>query len=820
MNNNENFSIDSILSDIERMRNERGDTDASFPKMSNDSVDEAIQEIDRLLGSDVTSLDGFSDYSEPTPVSEIKEAPPTHPTVKTDRHGQEMFKAVTEPTTTDTFEDIFSDSRSDPENSDWTKIVELVKNGGSSLSDESESPSDLDKTKVIGGIASSTTSAAPSSPKASDNSEMVDGQMILQGFIDEEILAPLDEKEVEEDLKKRSRENLGKFRLYQIADEYEPDIPADRELFDEDEKPGEESYNEEERNSLKEYRHSDQKKNFIKILQEDRRSSFLSACGLIVTEIAMIVLSVLSSKADESAQLIYLGICLLLLSVSAALSVSNLISGFGALFKLKPTCHSASALLLAVTLVHSIVLFIFPDSPGIGGIYCAATGLSLLLSKLSELFKALGILENFKFCAFSHCDELYAVKSIESKAESCEIAKPLMLGEPNLKYSQKIKFPSKFFENSDFTSSIDRMCKITIPAALGLGIISAIAAWIKSKAALGALTAFTASLCISLPAGAAFAIIFPTVIAMMSLNKKGGMIASPTAASEAANAHAVVLDSYELYDANSCGLDGFEDKKTVRIDEVLMYAAALIIGTKGPLSEAFEDIVGNRDILPPVKSLIYEEKLGISGFIHGQSVLLGNRNLLINHSIEAPPKTVEMKHLQKGKRILYIAIGSKVAAMLVLNYIENESLTKPLKVIEKSGISLLVNSVDCNVTDEFIVEGFGMIPGSVKLMSPTSGKLFRSRRNREINSAPAKVLHTGSTESFLHSMAASTVINNIQHFATLAQIIFGAIGWLILFIMLLAGGIEKIGWSFITIYTAVWSLLSTVLGFIQIRKLN
>ena len=798
---NDKFSIEDILSDIAKMKDERGE-----------SENETNYGIADIFEEDITSLDGFSDYSEEIP--QKPKAPQNLADIETDKNGQDMFGAVTNPRSNDfDFEDIFSDSHVSSHTAEWTKIVDMVKNPVAS----SETESDIEKTKIVENVSPSEPVSVP----RTETNEMVDGQMILQGFIDDEILSTLDEDQVEKDLKERSRKNLEKFKLYRVADEYVPDIPAENKLFDDEEKPGEDGYDDDaEHNSLKEYRHIDQKKNFIKMLLEDRRSAFLSFCGLLVCEIALIILSVLSNSAEGTAKTVYYGICLLLLSVSAALSVSDIISGFGALFKLKPTCKSAAALLVVTTIIHTIISFIFLDSPGLGKIYCAAAGFSLLISKLTELFKSVGILENFKFCAFEHPSELFSVKSVESKPESNEIGKPLMLGEPNLKYSQKTKFPSKFFENSDFTTAADRLCKYMLPSAAGLGLIAALSAWIKTKVVLGALTAFTASLCISLPACAAVAIIIPSVVAMLYLNKKGGMISSPDCASETANANAVLLDSFELYDLTKCGLDGFADKKTVRIDDVLMYAAALIIGTKGPLSEAFEEVVGNSAILPPVKNLIYEEKLGISGFIHGQSVLLGNRNLLINHSIEAPAKSDEMKHLQLGKRVLYIAIGNKIAAMLVLNYIENENLTKPLQAIEKSGISILVNSVDCNITEEFINEGFSLKPGIVKLMSPASGKIFRKRRYRETNSSPAKVLHTGSTESFLRCIATSAVIGNIQRFAALLQIGFCAIGWLILLILLLSGGLSEIGWEFVTVFTAVWTALSTAFGFWQTYKLK
>lgn len=811
MNNNDNFSIDSILSDLERMRNERGESDTSANDINDKSVSDAILEIDRLLGTDSVSLDGFSDYSE-LPEPQKAAASSVEPVVETNKHGQEMFGAVTKSDESDRIEDIFSDSRVSESTQDWTKIVDLVKNGG--VDDSSE----MEKTKIIG----NTPPQPPQKAVADiDNSEMVDGQMILQGFVDEEILSQLDDAELEKTLSERSRENLKKFRLYRAADEYEPDIPPNGELFNDEEAPGEEDYNDdEERTSIKEYRHSDQSKNFIKAFSENKRSSFISLCGLLILEIAMITVSALGAKSASSSPAFYSGACLVLLTLSAALSISNLGAGFSALLKLRPNCHSASALLLTFTLIHTAVSFILPDSPGIFGIYCASAGFSLILSKVSELLKTIGVLENFKFCSVEHSNELYAVKSINDKSESRDIAKALPAGEPNVKYSHKIKFPSKFIENSDFTTSVDRLCKLTIPASFILSLISALIGWLKTKVALGALTAFTASLSVSMPAGAAFAIIFPTVIAMITLNQKGGMISSPSAASETACAHAVALDSFELFDTDKCGLVGFDDKNTVRIDEVLMYAAALIIGTKGPLSKAFEGIVGNTSILPPVKKLLYEEKLGVSGFIGENTVLLGNRNLLINHSIEAPPKNVEMKHLQQGKQVLYIAIRGKIAAMLILNYVEDENLAGPLKVLEKNGIHIIVNSVDCNVTEDFICKKFRLTPGIVKLMTPTTGTLFRSRKREETNSEDAKVLHTGTSESFVGAVATSAIINNIQRYALLAQSVFCALGWLISFIMILAGGLENAGWQFILIYNFIWTALSTGFGFWQTRSLN
>ena len=104
MNNTDkdNFSIDSILSDIARMKSERGDTQKEPEIIRDGSVDDALSEIDRLFNDDVTSLEGFSDYSEqlPDPIPSPQEAPE----IETGKYGQDIFGAFTSPAPSNDFD--------------------------------------------------------------------------------------------------------------------------------------------------------------------------------------------------------------------------------------------------------------------------------------------------------------------------------------------------------------------------------------------------------------------------------------------------------------------------------------------------------------------------------------------------------------------------------------------------------------------------------------------------------------------------------------------------------------------------------------------
>lgn len=655
------------------------------------------------------------------------------------------------------------------------------------------------------------------------DTEEVDGQITLNGFdFDEDAPEKVDEEEVEEALSEKRKKKIRDFTLYKFAEEYETDLPNQFDDEEDEDDPGEEDDEEDEADGKKapelEYRHFSQRGKIAHYLIDQKRGSLLSSLALAVIEAALIVLSVMSAKAAAGKVDVYYAASVFLLAAAAAIGMSSLIAGFKAAIKLRPNCDTAAALSLIFAFVHSVAAFAVPGSAGISGVYCAAAVFTLLLNQISRFCANETTVRNFRFCSEDYADSLYSIRGFDTKRENMEIGKNLLLGDPELRYSCRTKFPSGFIKHSKQLTSVDRMCKRIVPIGLGASLIIAAAGWIKSGAVLGALTSFTGALCISMPAGAAVSVTLPMLLAAKKLNSRGAMIASPESAAACGRINAIAADAVDLFDKDLCNVFGFKDYKAVRIDDVLLYAAAMVIASDGPLSTAFEKIVGSRNILPPVKSLRYEDKLGLSAWIHNQKVLLGNRNLLINHSIEAPPKTDEIKYLEAGKRVLYMAVENRVAIMFVVGYMENNTIRPYLQSIQNDGINILVNSTDCNITEEFINEGFDLISGGVKLMNPASGAIYRENRDREKPSASAAVMHDGRTESFLHCVAAAVCINNISRIAALAQIAGSALGLLMLFIVLLITGVSGIGTFTVIIFVALWTLLSTIIGIVQSKK--
>ena len=795
-----NETLDDILADVQRMRREREEAQA-LENPSLPALHWSMEDVDVLLGVADDPLAGIPDemreaygITEPIPEEEMP-APEETP---------EVPKPFEEP-----------DDVADEKTKRIPSVREVLPK--EAQEETQEAPQDMPQSGKTRAFSAARLLHKMHKPKKEEIRPEVDGQIMLQGYETEEPTQELDEDIVELELSSRRAEQVKDFKLYDLAQKYDPDLPPKTDIFEPEPEPAAEET--EAASDEREYRRFGERMQIGRFLQENRRSAFFAVCGLLVIEVALIVLSAIAGSLPSSERAVLYAAGLILTAGATALSVTTLFKGARDLFRLAPSCDSAALLTTAATLAQGVVALMIPASGGIPCMFGASAVLLLLLSKSAKLFESIGILSNFKFCAFTAAEHLHEVCAFADSREAFEIAQNLEASDPNLRYARKTKFPADFLKNSDFRSAVDRLCKYIVPAACGAALLAALFGWIRTKEGLSALTAFTGALCIAMPAGAAFTVSVPVVLLMQRLNRQGGMIASPAAASANTGLTAVAMDAADLYDGDQCSIECYQEFYAIRFDDMFLYAASLVIGSHGPLESAFMEIVGNTDILPPTKNLVCEERLGVSAYIRGQRVLLGNRNLLHAHSVEAPAKSVEIPYLQEGKRILYLAVDNKVTTMFVVNYIEDDTLGLPMRILHDNETNLVVYSADCNLSEEFLCEGFDLPQGSIKSMSPKAGEILRERCAEETESAPALLLTGGKASSLLYTLADAAVIHNIQRVAAFVAVIACVIGWLVMFVLLLATGrIGVVNWVVAMLYTMLWTAVSASLGILQTRK--
>ncbi len=439
------------------------------------------------------------------------------------------------------------------------------------------------------------------------------------------------------------------------------------------------------------------------------------------------------------------------------------------------------SLSLAIALLqNTLAAVIGGDSPVATTVFSAAAVGAVVIGKAAEKLDAQRTLSNFEVCTYKYEHNMYGVHPFENESEIFELCRGLMMGNAELLYSSKVGFPSDFMKNSESEVSDKKLIKILIPAAFAAATAAAAGAGIIEKSVMAAFSAFAGTFCICAPVFAGFIPAFIVSLANRELNATGTMISCLNAAEEAAGSNAVVMDSADIFDRSQCTMHGMKDFKAIRIDDVLLYAAALVIKSGGPLRESFEQVIdGKPDLLPPVKELVYEDKLGITARIHNQKVLLGNRNLLINHSVEVSEKISEERYSHSGRKVMYLAVAGKLAALFVVSYAVDKNLEPYFKQLEANGIQVLVRTNDVNVTEELISKSFGLPQENFKILSSVAGKLFKRRRDAVCDKLPAKIVHDGTAFSMLRAVAASCSMSGQSRMASVLQIVISALGFVL-----------------------------------------
>lgn len=615
-------------------------------------------------------------------------------------------------------------------------------------------------------------------------------QMMLSGFGEEPETEKIDEDELRSELDKKRAEKKKKFVLLSGLGDQEPQ--EDENLPEEKEDEPEEQHEKKKKHSEKaplEYEKPEQRGRVYNSLKNAASQFKTSVIGLCVLEgvslLLLLIPKILEWAAIDApafdrggAGLAAANIVLLL--ASFYLAFPNILSGVKALANGRVTGGAVGGLTFILALVQTILSFFNKSPEGASGMfYCAAAIFALLMTAENSSRGTARVMQNFLFCTAKRKSGLYGIRAIESEKDAFEVGRALKMGNPDILYSGRVEFPADFIKNSEANSPADSCIKRSLIISSAVSVLLAVISGIITKDIFQAFGVLTGAFCLTSPCAIELALMIPLYLENRKLNSEGGMIAGYDAALECSEAVAASVDSADLFDRAACEMHGMKDFHTVRIDDVLLYAVAIVLKSGGPLTDVFNRIIGgSTELLPPVRDMIYEDRLGLSATIYNQRVLLGNRNLLTHHNIEVPLKSEEDKVKRNGRKILYIAIDSQVAAMFVFNYAEDTSLKDSINEMADNGFSLVVRTDDPNVTDELIAARFGIAQKDIKMTLSHGARIFSAYRDSVVDSAPVKVMHDGSARSYFKSIAACGRLANFASrwavFALIVQAVVAA----------------------------------------------
>lgn len=692
-----------------------------------------------------------------------------------------------------------------------------------------------------------------------EDEDGIDGQIKIVGFEGDTSNEPvkISEAKVENELKRRKAEKISRFTIYsddepdsgEVIPEEDEDLNLEPVVYKEaDHITSSEPKKEIPLEAPEEVKTFTKKlKDFFRIEKEkvelptpDTNDAYLTKEGkaevlkdltdlfaknkkdmiiLAVLTVLLLLVTVIPSNSSTGFSGVF-GIISLILNILLTGAVfffrkDCIISAFRAI-KNKTFNTQIVITLAGILTVLESVFALFAKSTASLAVYSAVIAFALLLDSIGFHFKLSTVIKNFNFMNVNLLGRTYTIQTLEDKKFADSLGRGLLLGDPDIRYSARTKTPSKFIELSFDKNISDKYSEKIVPVAVILAALIGVISGIITGTVVNFFAAFCCVLCVSLPIGSVLALNVSLNLANKNLNKNGSMIAGYSAALECGRANSIVIDSASLFIRNECNFHGMKNFDNMRLDDVILYSAAMLIEADGPLAKVFRRVIMDKEeLLPEVQSLSYEDKLGLSAWINNQRAFLGNREMLINHNIDVPHESAEKKYTHDGRKVLYLAVEGKLAAMFVVSYKADLSLLKPLHVLDSSGISILVRTNDANITENMLADEFGLSTNSIKILNSVAGNTFKERSNTVRRTTLAGIVHDGQSKSFLRSVASANNLTLTSNIMMTIQLVGIILGLLLSLIFVFISSLSLFGPLQLMAFMAVWTLVMTLIPIIK-----
>lgn len=290
-------------------------------------------------------------------------------------------------------------------------------------------------------------------------------------------------------------------------------------------------------------------------------------------------------------------------------------------------------------------------------------------------------------------------------------------------YSKKIHKVSGVARLSWADSPALQLLQRAVPVIIFLSVIAAISSAVVSR---DFLISTTSALIFALISSPCFIYMSSSILLnRMSkrMKKRGVMICGNAGLKKFKNTRGIMVNANQLYPNNQIIVHGIKTFKGNRIDEALPAISALLEKVNGPLKNVFGKIIKcQKTIIPEVSNVVYEDGKGVIGWVGGKRILAGNRELLKKYSISPPVRAIEKKYIDNGNQITYFALGGQLVAMLILTYTPNQELISQLNQLSKNSMSLIVTTVDSNITPELISRDFNVPFKLIKILTSEQSK--------------------------------------------------------------------------------------------------
>lgn len=518
---------------------------------------------------------------------------------------------------------------------------------------------------------------------------------------------------------------------------------------------------EDEEPSFEDYKSIADRPKILKMLSSKKNSfSVKLIASFVCFIVSLLVLSPVStafSIAQGTANIIDLVVCFLILAINF-----EALGDIQFLFSAKAKTSLPAALSIISATLFSIINWAFKGSLSGLSTVVAVSLVSYNLANKNFYSKAI---KNFNLIATSEFKN--SVSIIQNKNATNAIVGSSIEGSALVCYGGETTNLHNFLKYTlcanPISGKIQKMSLISVIAAL---VLSATAFVFNSENFVFPLFVFCATICFfSIPS--VYHIVSLTVnSANKRLNHYDAMITGYKAADELELCNAIALSSDELFPDGTIRLVDMKLLSPNPFDQSILDAAAIASAIHSPLAGIFKQMDTSKaynTASQEVDTVIYEEKMGISGWVNDRRVFVGNRDLLIGHGFTGlPPAELDKKIMRKGYFPVYIASDNIPCALLVVKYEPDDDIVYEIQRLANTGTTVIVDNCDPNINAQMLTDYFGLYSETVFIMNKQGSTFFKASKEHKEHRKGGAVFKS-RIEGLLATLTASI---NIKKYVT------------------------------------------------------
>ena len=612
-------------------------------------------------------------------------------------------------------------------------------------------------------------------------------------IVDEEI-APTEEKH-------KDNRPIGEKVISALVGIFSKDESDDNDTVKEENSKPVEDYTgeEDEKSILYELNH-----NIRKLFMRSLLSGIIAAVVVVLTIVTRIFPSAICS-AVPFAPAAYAILLFVLMAASLVLNRVAMLSGLSPLVHIKGNSDTAVAVAGAAGMVQIIVsFFCLGDLNGFHvNYYTVIPMLAFFANNVGKLYMVLRVKDNFKFV--SSKGQKYASKIYNNESVAMQMMSGTAADRPIIAYQHKTEFPSNFLKISYAPDPSEDLASKLAPITTIASIIIAVMYGVVKLSFADALNAFALITAVSVPVATLLSVNAPVRKLCKTLLSYGSMLSGYPSVKQFCDSTAIMIDANELFPAESISLEGIKTFEDYGIDESLLCGIAILKEAQNPIANAFDSVVAEtEETLPEVESVLYEDEIGLVGWIKSERILVGSRTLMEKYSVEVPNMEYEEKYTSQGRQVTYLSRAGRLVAMFVTRYTPDAQLKAEMQRAETNGISFLIRTTDYNVTNDLIAKLYDLFYRSIKVLPTGLGNVLKEAEDTVEETSRSYLITNGKAASLARAVTGCVKIKHNISLSIIIQLIAVIFGLLVASTLSLYAGVQVMGSLEVLIYALFW----------------